>query len=51
MNRPPASVVNGSIQRTRQWVADRKKAEKVAKSTRSSVPELQGALSMMRAYL
>ncbi len=51
MKRPPPGVANGSVQITRRWLADRKKAEKVAASSRTSVPELHGAISMMRAYL
>lgn len=51
MNKPPHSVVNGSVQLTRRWVEARKKAEKVVKSTRQTVPELQGAVSMMKAFL
>lgn len=51
MNKPPQSVVNGSVQLTRRWIDCRKKAEKVAKSTRQTVPELQGAVQMMKAFL
>lgn len=51
MNKPPQKVVNGSVQLTRRWVADRQKAEKVAKGLRSSVADLHGAIAMMRFYL
>lgn len=49
-NRPPSTVVNGSIDITRRWMDARKSAMKVAGSRRSSVHELTSALSSMDGF-
>lgn len=46
----PASVSQGSIQKTRAWMENLKKAKKVLGSTRSTVPELKSAIQQMRSY-
>lgn len=51
MKKPPPAVVNGSVQLTRRWLCDLRKAKKVARSTKCTAPELRGAISMMCAYL
>ena len=48
--KPPASVANGSIQSTREWVAAMKSAMAVAKKVRASVPELTAAVSSMERF-
>lgn len=48
--KPPASVANGSIQDTREWVAAMKSAMAVAKKVRASVPELTAAVSSMERF-
>ena len=49
--RCPPSVVSGSVQTTRQWLADQKKSLKVLNSSRSSVNELTTTIQAMRRYL
>lgn len=50
INTVPDSVKNGSVQVVRQWRAARDKAAKVAGSSRSSVQELESAISSMTRY-
>jgi len=50
LTKPPASVVNGSVQKVREWQAARARAAKVAGSSRSSVPELTAAINNMRRF-
>lgn len=47
----PQSVANGSIQITRSWFASQKNSLKTLNSSRSSVPDLQRAVTNMRQYL
>lgn len=48
--KPPASIINGSVQMTREWVAARKAAMATAKKVRASVPELTAAISSMERF-
>lgn len=50
INKCPASVVNGSVQITRQWLHEREQARKLVKSPRASVNELRSAITRMEAY-
>ena len=50
LKRPPAAVVNGSVNVTREWQAARAAASKVAGSSRSSVQELSAAINNMRRF-
>ncbi len=50
LKKPPAKVVNGSIQSVRQWQAARAAACKVAGSPRSSVHELRSAITRMEGF-
>jgi hypothetical protein len=50
IKRPPASVVNGSVQSVREWQAARAAAAKVAGSSRSSGQELRTAIGNMRRF-
>jgi hypothetical protein len=47
---PPPSVVNGSIQKVRQWTAAREAARKVAASARSSAHDLRSAITSMQGF-
>lgn len=49
--KPPPSVVNGSIQRTREWLAAQKDALALVKGTRATVPQLQSAITNMTRFL
>lgn len=46
----PQSVRSGSIQRTRNWMAAQKSALKILNNKRSSVQELQSAISSMSGW-
>lgn len=48
--KPPASIINGSVQMTREWVAARKAAMSTAGKVRSTVPELTAAVSRMERF-
>jgi hypothetical protein len=48
--KPPASIINGSVQMTREWVAARKAAMATAGKARSTVPELTSAVSRMERF-
>lgn len=48
--KPPASIINGSVQMTREWVAARKAAMATAGKVRSTVPELTAVLSSMERF-
>jgi hypothetical protein len=50
LNKVPPSVVAGSVQVVRQWREAREKAVKVAGSSRSSVQQLQSAISDMGRF-
>jgi hypothetical protein len=45
--KPPDSIVNGSVNATRDWLQAAKSAMKVAGNKRASVHELTSALSLM----
>lgn len=47
MNTVPASVTNGSIQSTRVWMDNRKRAEKLLKKPRVTIAELMAAISSL----
>ena len=49
--RCPASVANGSINLTRSWIAAQKQGVKIAANTRSSIHQLQSAISSMEVFL
>jgi hypothetical protein len=48
--KPPASIINGSVQMTREWVAARKAAMAAAGKVRSTVPELTSAVLRMERF-
>lgn len=50
MKKPPAKVVNGSVQVVRRWQAAREAARKVAGSARSSTQDLRSAINSMRGF-
>lgn len=47
---PPDKVINGGVKITREWVAARAAAAKVAGSSRSSSQELRTAINNMRRF-
>lgn len=49
--KPPASIVNGSVQVTMQWLVDQKKSRQTMKKRGASVNELSTAIATMRQYL
>lgn len=49
--KPPESIINGSVNVTRQWLTDAKKSRQTMNKRGSSVNELKTALVTMRAYL
>lgn len=48
--KPPASVINGSVNLTRSWLATQKDAKSVLASPRSSVGDLSRAIVTMRGF-
>lgn len=50
INRIPASVRDGSIQKTREWRFTREAAQKIAANSRSSVHDLTRAIGSMKPY-
>lgn len=48
--KPPASVVNGSVQLVRRWVDAQSKARALVASPRASINELSSAVSAMQAF-
>jgi len=48
--KPPASVCGGTVQATQVWVDAMKRALKVAKKSKATVPELTAVLSSMERF-
>ena len=50
LKKPPACVINGSVQIVRSWTAAREAARKVAGSARSSTHDLRSSINAMRGF-
>ena len=50
LNRVPEAVKNGSVQAVRSWQDARSLAAKISKSPRSSLHDIESAISKMRAF-
>lgn len=50
INKVPAHIMGAGIERTREWVAARDAAAKIAGSSRSSIPDLTRAITSMERF-
>jgi hypothetical protein len=50
IKRAPKRIASGSIQDTRRWVKEHAAAVKVARSTRASVFDLEGAIRRLEGF-
>lgn len=50
LNKVPASIASGSIQKTREWMEAQKAALKLVKNVRAAVPQLTSAINNMRRF-
>lgn len=50
INKVPPHIMAAGIERTREWVAARDAAAKIAASSRSSIPDLTRAIASMNRF-
>ena len=49
--RPPARVMAGTVDLTREWLFHQERAMRLCQNARASVPELTAYIATMRGYL